>query len=155
MAEDFKVIETQEQLNEIIKERVSRAKKAVEEKYTDYDELKTKVNDYENQIGQLQTSLDEATVKINGHKEEVDKLNGRIKDYETQSVKLRIAREAGLPYELASKLAGTNEDELKADAELLMKYVSRSAPPLRQTETPVGNSKVSAYKELAQSLKEN
>ena len=58
---EFKIIETQEQLDAVIGERISRAeKKAAEkavEKFADYDDVKTKNAEYEKTITELREQL--------------------------------------------------------------------------------------------------
>ena len=54
------------------------------------------------------------------------------------SVKTRIAHEFGIPYELASRLSGEDEDAIRKDAETLSQLIGQQvrhkAPPLRSTE---------------------
>ena len=54
---------------------------------------------------------------------------------------MTVATAAGLPVELAARLQGNTEDELKADAEALKALIPQTAKPLpggtRQTTTPV------------------
>ena len=62
-----------------------------------------------------------------------------------------------MPFELADRLAGTNEDELKADAERLAGFLTPKEPmaPLKDTEEPgiAGeNSQRSYYRNLIQNL---
>lgn len=154
----FTVIETQEQLDAIIGERVARAEhKAAQEaakQYADYDELKKKLTDYETQIADYSkryTALQEAQ---KSHADEVAALNARIKDYETSSVKLRIAHEKGLPYEFASRLTGETEEDIARDAEQMAKFVAKPVAPMRTTVTPVGDSTEQAYRQLARSIDE-
>ena len=46
----FEAITTQEQLDAVIKDRLERERKTLTEKYSDYDDLKERVSDYEKQI---------------------------------------------------------------------------------------------------------
>ncbi len=55
---DFKVIETQEQLDEIIRDRIARAEAKAAEKYADYDALKTQSEDKDKQIAALSEKLE-------------------------------------------------------------------------------------------------
>lgn len=149
----FEPITSQEQLNKIIGDRIKQAKENAEKKYADYDDLKAKVSDYEKQIGDLSRSLDDASKQISGFEAERDELNSRISAYETSSVKMRIARETGIPYELADRLSGDSEEAIREDAKNFSQYVSRtnSAPPLKDTETTGGQSTV--YTQLLSGLK--
>ena len=82
----------------------------------------------------------------------METLRAKIKDYETASVKARIAHETGLPYELANRLTGDTEEAIRQDAETMAKFIAKPAAPMRSTEEPIGDSKEQAYKELAQKI---
>ena len=107
--EEFKPITTQAEFDAAIGERLKRERETLSKKYGDYDDLKTKVADYEKQIGQLTRAAEDAAKKYAGHDKELADLQAKVKGYETDSVKTRIAHEAGLPYELAGRLTGEDE----------------------------------------------
>lgn len=154
---DFKTIETQEQLDALIGDRIARAEKKAQEaaakEFADYADLKKKAEAYEAQLADYGKKLAEAEEKAKGHNAEVAELTAKIKDYETATVKARIAHEMGLPYELAPRLAGDNEEAIRADAETMAKFISKPAAPLRSYEEPIGDSIEAAYKKLAASMK--
>ena len=58
-------------------------------------------------------------------REEAAKKDAMIKSYETNSVKMRIAHENGIPFELASKLSGDDEESIKKDAETMAKFLKK------------------------------
>ena len=68
--------------------------------------------------------------------EEVAKLNSKIKGYETDSAKTRIARETGLSYEAIDYIQGSDEEAMKKSAEALKALIGsgKSAPPLGDPE---------------------
>lgn len=136
---EFNPITTQEQLDAVIGERIKREKETLAKKYGDYDSLKTKVADYEKQIGDMSKAAEEAGKKYAGYDKVVADLQKQIKGYESSSVKTRIAHETGLPYELAGRLSGDTEDDIRRDAESLLKVMGsqRQAPPLASTEMGV------------------
>lgn len=150
----FTVIETQEQLDAVIGDRIARAEKKAQEnaakEYADYAQLKEKVATYEAQLTDYGKKLTEAAETAKSHTAEVETLRAKIKDYETASVKARIAHEAGLPYELANRLTGDTEEAIRQDAEIMAKFITKPTAPMRSTEEPIGDSKEQAYKELAQ-----
>lgn len=150
---DFKIIETQEELDKIIGERIARAEKkateAVQSQYADYDDLKKQISAYEAQITDYGKQLTDAQEQL----KTVDELRAQIKTYETASVKTRIAHEVGLPFELANRLSGETEDEIRQDAETLTKFTAKSVAPLATTEKAIEGDKVTAaYKEALQKL---
>ena len=48
---------------------------------------------------------------------ERDTLQGKVKGFETDAMKRKIALEKGIPMDMASRLAGDDEKALKADAD--------------------------------------
>lgn len=125
---DFTPIETQEQLNAIIGERISRAEQKAEEKYADYDDLKK-------QNVEFQQQLQAQTEKIKGHKAEIDSLSAKVRAYESSSLKTRIALETGLPYKMAERLNGEDEKAIRQDAEMMVKLMgTNKVAPLGNPE---------------------
>ena len=139
----FKAIETQEDLDIIIGERLKREREAAEKKYAGFDEAKEKAEkydklvaqDFEGQIKKLNEELKTEKEKNAGHDQTVADLTARATKAEMSLLKAKIAHEAGLPYELANRLNGENEEELLADAKTLTGFMRPAgAPPLRTTE---------------------
>ena len=149
---DFKIIETQEELNRILAERLNRAKdkaKEVEENF------RKEIATLQDQISTKDAEISKLTETQNSHADEVAKLNSEIATYKLSSIKHQIAHQNGLPYELAERLTGTDEDSLRADAENLKKYIGpKTAPPLATPELPPEDSKNSDFRKLAQTLNE-
>lgn len=135
---EFTTIETQEQLDEVIKDRLARSEKKWQEKYAGYlspDEVKAKTEDLQKQIDELGNSLNSANKKAKADAEAIASLEAKTKSYETASVKSRIAHEVGIPFELANKLSGETEDDIRKDAEALKPFVTQKhVAPLRNPE---------------------
>ena len=145
-------ITTQEQLDAIITPRIKRERETVTKELNERIEAsEKKAKDYEKQIADLGKQLEAAGKKDAAIKD----LQTKVKGYETASVKTRIAHEAGLPFELAGRLSGEDEDSIRKDAESLVKLIGNNktiVPPLASTETPGGDGKAAALKALAKSL---
>lgn len=146
---EFKVIETQEELDKIIAERLKRERSKAE------DEFKEKLKAYETQIQELKS--ENAEVKANLEKAsekdtEIEKLQGQIKGYERSEMQRKIALENKIPYNLAGRIQGDTEEEMLEDAKNLSKYFEKQevVPPLKNPEINKGES--GAYKELLQGL---
>lgn len=157
---EFKPIESQEQLDEIIKERLGRAEKKWTEKYNGYlspEEVEEKTVDLTRQIEELGNSLTGANDKAKADAESIASLEAKVKGYETASVKSRIAHEVGIPYELANKLSGETEDDIRKDAEALKPFVTqKTVPPLRNPESQdasSGDATKDSMMKLVQNLK--
>ena len=133
MAEDFKPIMTQEDLNAVLSDHVKK-------NYGDYGDLKKKVSDYETQVGQL--------TKSNGE------LQATIKGHETKELRRRIAHEKGIPFEMADRLSGDTEADIRKDAEAMAKYVTRKHhAPGKDTEPEGVDEKKAALKKMLQEMR--
>lgn len=154
---DFTPIETQEQLDSIIGERLKRERETVSKKYEGYispDDYKNKTAEMEKQIGDLNNALNEANKKASNHEKEIAERDSKIKAYETASVKSRIAHETGLSYEAIDFLKGEDEDSIRKSAESLKSLVGvKKAPPLANPEGTDGDDKDAALRKTLRSLK--
>lgn len=114
----FEPITTQEQFDAAIKDRMERHSKKYEG-YTSPDALKTIKADYEKQIADLTNSNAEIAKKYEGYEKEKADYEAKIKSYETDSVKTRIAHEFGLSYDAKQFLKGEDEESIKESAKAL------------------------------------
>lgn len=123
---EFKVIESQEELDRIIGERLEREKaKATKNEET----FKTEIQSLKKTLTEKDQALADLTEKQNGHTDEVAKLNSEIAGYRLRTIKHEIAHQSGLPYELAERLTGDDEEALRADAETLKGLLGTSTKP--------------------------
>lgn len=149
-------ITTQEQFDEAIKARLAKQSKKFEG-YTSPEDLAGIKADYDKRLGELNEALKVANEKAGGYDKEIADRDAKIKGYEMGLLKQRVAREAGLPYELHTRLTGETEEELAKDAKALAALVkSNSTPaPLANPEPPInaGDSETAAYKKMLKSMK--
>lgn len=149
---EFKIIETQEQLDAIIKSRLDREKA----KYSDYDTLAEKIKKLETEnISLKQTIADKETSESTT----ASKIAGLEKDvitWKNKSLKQQIAMKNGLPFDLADRLQGDSEESLNEDAERLASLVNvkNYTQPLADKE-PNFESKGTdaAWRDVVKSLK--
>ena len=138
---EFKPIESQEQLDAVIGERIERAKrKAAEEVHADYDKVKAANASLEQQVADLTKQLKETDGALAGSKTTVEELTAKVKSYEVASVKTKIAHELGIPYQLADKLTGDDEEAIREDAKRMAEFVRKPAAPIGGAE-PVSDKK--------------
>ena len=147
---DFKVIETQDELDKIIKSRLAQKDREVAEQYKDYlspDDAKAMKAEYEKQIEEANKTVKEAQEKLKTFDNTVSELTKRAEVAETSLLKNKVANEYKLPLELAGRLIGTTEEELKKDAESLSGILKpggaggAGAPPLHiGNQTKGGNA---------------
>lgn len=154
---EFTVIETQEQLDSIIKDRLKREQESNQKKYEGYlspDEFKNKTADMEKQIGDLTANLNEANGKVANFEKQIAEKDTKIKAYETAAVKSRVAHETGLSYDAIKFLQGDDEDSIRESAESLKTLVGvRKAAPLADSEGISGEDKDAALRKTLRSLK--
>ena len=151
---EFKSIETQEELDRIIQDRLSRQKESIEKQYADYETLKAEKQELETKAASLQATIEETSTSAKAHEQTLADLNAKIAGYETANLRTRIALQNGLPFDLADRLVGTDEDSIKADAERLALFVKpkASAPPLKNTEPNLGEDKNLNWRQMASQL---
>lgn len=147
---EFKPITTQEEFDAAIKERLSREKA----KYSDYDQLKSRVTELETENVGLKSKIEANNQSKADADKQLEEMKNQISNYETASLRTRIALQHGLPYDLADRLQGTDEESFKADAERLAGYMKRAQPvaPVRETEPQVGDSKTMQMKSMLREL---
>lgn len=154
MSENFKPIETQEELNNLIASRLERAKESVkreyEEKYKDYDAYKSQIEALNNDKTTLENQLNE----LNGKLSTFDALDAKTKKLEAENLKIKIALSEGIPFEMAGRLAGETEEEIKRDAKAMANFISVSKPmPIKSTEQKQREVGEEAYRKLAEGLR--
>lgn len=115
----------------------------------DYDDIKEENKTLKDTVTTLENSLKE----FEGYEDKLAEKDNLIKEYELENLKYRIANENGIPLELASKLSGETEEDLKKDAETLSSFITKKQTlPLRTTEPQV-DDEMAAYKEMLDNLK--
>ena len=136
--DEFEVIDTAEKFEEAVKERIAEETSAVEQKYSGY------------------MSKEDVEQKYAGYisPEESAKKDAEIKGLKMKEMKVNIAINAGIPYELAEKLSGETKEDIKKDAETLAKYLKSGKPaPLSDPEPPAEDSSRSAVRKMLNGLK--
>ena len=147
---DFKIIETQEELDAIVKARLSRER----EKYADYDDLKKQLADFEAKETTYQDTINDLKTRETDLTSQIESLNGDLTKTRLQTAKQRIATEYGLPLDLADRLQGDDEDGFKADAERLASHFipKQPTPPMKSNEPVISDSKDLTMKKFVQQL---
>lgn len=144
MSESFKTIETQEQFDAMVKDRLERARESVRKEYQDYESLKEKVNGFQKEKESYETKIASLT-KSN------EEITGKYKALETDSLKVKIALENGIPFEMANRLSGTDVDSITKDAKLLSGFVSKTHQQPRRN--PEAGSSDNAYSSMLKKIK--
>ncbi|MEZ7748791.1 hypothetical protein O3777_03510 [Gemella sanguinis] len=149
---EFKVIETQEQLDAIIKSRLDREKA----KYSDYDTLAEKIKNLETENTNLKQTITEKETSESMNLTRITDLEKDVTSWKQKSLKQQIAMKNGLPFDLADRLQGDTEESLNEDAERLASLVSvkNYTQPLADKEPAFKEKGVdSAWRDVVKNLR--
>ena len=149
---EFKVIETQEQLNAIIKARLDREK----EKYAEYDQLAEKIKKLETENTSLKQTITDKETSESTTASRIADLEKDVTTWKQKSLKQQIAMKNGLPFDLADRLQGDSEESLNEDAERLASLVNvkNYTQPLADKEPNLETNSVdAAWRDVVKNLK--
>ena len=138
---DFRPINTQEEFDAAIGARLKRERDTISAQYADYNDLKGRVDTLQTQVNTL-----------TGEKEALEQ---KVAGYETNSVKMRIAQELGIPGAMAERLTGDSEEAIRKDAEAMAAiFKSVQGPaPLYTKDQPVAKESDAAMVDMLHSLR--
>ena len=120
----------------------------------DFEALKSEKETLAQQLAELNTSVTSLTDAKTAIEQEKEALAQEINTFKQKDLKTRIAHEYKIPFELAGRLTGETEEELKTDAQTLSQLiVQKPNIPLASTEPPVVDEKEQAYTNIIQKLK--
>ena len=152
---EFQPIETQEELDRVLASRLQRERDTVAKSFqAQIDERDQKITGFESTIKDLNKQVE----TLNGQAGRITELEAKVREYETNSVKMRIARETGLPADLADRITGNDEDAMRADAEglaKLLKSQSAPAPMYKPTGEGANDGKDAALRGLLKQVRES
>ena len=154
---DFKVIETQEQLDSIIKDRLARAEKNAAKQYEGYtspDDLKSLKEAHKKELEDLTAKYSAELDKFKDVEEQLKEKDDKIHAYEISSVKNNVARELDLPYEAIEFLQGDDEKSIKESAERLKTMTGNKTvvAPVKDREDSQEDTITRAYKDVLSKL---
>ena len=152
---EFVPIETQEQFDAMVKDRVERAKKSAAKEFEtqlkDLEQLKESVTAKETEIDTLKAKITdlEAEKKTNG--ESYQSMQKELSQVKLSALKQRIAIDAGIPLEMADRLNGEDEESIKKDAEKVKGFwgAKHVAPSFKTEEVPTDPTEA-GFREMAQ-----
>jgi len=142
---EFKPIETQEALDEIVNARIEENTRAVTESVT-----ATVSKKYEGYI-----SPEDLAEKTGELESTISDLTAKNKAYENNAIKLKAAHEFGIPFELSGRINGDDEKAIREDAEKLSKFLTPkpTAPNFDPEKPPAKNSTDAALRKTIEKLK--
>lgn len=146
----FKPIETQEELNNIIKDRLKRERESTEKRFEGY----ISPEEHAKALAESNKAFDDYKKAHEGDEVLIKDLTAKNKSYETASLKSRIAHEVGLSYEWIGRISGEDEKSIRADAESLKKLVGTGQTVVLPTKNPEANENTADnnYKQILNSI---
>lgn len=132
MAEEFNPINTQEEFDNAVRER-----------YGD--------------ISDLQGQITKLTGERDAHANTIADLQKTVKGYQTAELKQRIAKEKGIPLDMAHRLTGDDEKALRADADTMAGHLRsyKGAAPMADPETAPEKGSKAATRRMLNNLFKN
>ena len=156
---EFTPIETQEQFDSMVKDRVERAKSAgakearkeFETQLADLEQTKEQLTSKDSEIEALKAKITDFEGEKKASEESYQSMQKELSELKLKALKTRVAMDAGLPADLADRLTGEDEETLKADAEKLASFVGskRVAPSFNHEDAPTDPAEA-GFREMAQ-----
>ena len=115
----FTPIETQDDFDKAVAERLKRKDAAVRAEYADYDANKAKAD-------KLDALTKGGKLDVEAELKRLGELDEAAEKGKATELREKVAKEAGVPAEL---IFGGNEEELKASAEALAKFAKPNPAP--------------------------
>ena len=158
---EFVPIETQEQFDAMVKDRVERAKSAgakdarkeFETQLKDLEQLKESVTAKETEIGTLKAKITDLEAEKKTSGESYQSMQKELSQVKLSALKQRIAIDAGIPLEMADRLNGEDEESIKEDAEKVKGFwgAKHVAPSFNNESAPTDPTE-EGYRAMARFL---
>ena len=150
MAKEFQAITSQEQLDNVIGERLRRQKEQFEEKIKEYEALKEENSKLQTELEQKNQFIEENKKETSMRTEDYENLEKELSSLKLQQLKQKIAINNGIPLDLANRLSGKDEETLLEDAKTLSQFINSNPTPqpLKSVEDTNVNDEDMAYRQL-------
>ena len=144
-----KAITTQEELDALIGERLTRDRESRAKKYEGWmspQDVEKAVSEHRSKAEALSKQLEESAKKSEEAAKQIAQLQAANHRYETDSVKRKVAQEIGLDLSFVDRLNGETEDDIRKDAENLKGIIgnTQKVPPLLNYDSMQGTSSSTA-----------
>ena len=148
---EFKVIETQEQLDSIIKGRLERERASFNEKLNGLEEENKSLKD---QISNLTDASNQKEAKIEELNSQISDKDNKLEDFRVNQMRNDVAYEYGLPRDFSKRLQGSTYEEIEADAKEMAKTFDnlRPDPPIKNNEPNVYKGLDASYASMAENV---
>lgn len=126
----FEPIESQEQLDAVLKTRLAREREKIKAEYADYDELAEKAKAYDEAQEAQKSEVQKAQEKIAQLEGDIKKRDEADKQREMRA---KVAKETGIPESL---IQGTDEESMKAYAAQVVEFAKVQTPAAPKDDKP-------------------
>lgn len=119
------------------------------------EEFDARVTEVYGNVKDLQGQITTLTGERDTHANTIAELQKQVKGYETAALKQRIAKEKGIPYEMADRLTGETEKDLRADADTMagMLRAYKGTAPLADPGQPTESNNRTRIKTMLGRMK--
>ncbi len=119
------------------------------------EEFDARVTEVYGDVKGLQGQVETHSATIAQRDQTITQLQSEINGYKTTALKQRIAQEKGIPAEMAARLSGETEKDIRADADAMatMLRTYKGAPPMHDPEPKPDNSDRAGLRSLLGNLK--
>ena len=153
---DFTPIETQEQFDSMVKERVERAKKSAvkefETQLKDLEQTKEQLATKDSEIEALKAKINAFEGEKKTSEESYHAMEKELSELKLKALKTQIAMDNNIPLGMADRIKGEDEEAMRADAEKLAPFVSKSVAPSYKPEEAPKDPTEEGYREMARYL---
>ena len=152
---EFTPIESQEQFDAMVKERLDRKEKSVRKEFEtqlkDLEAFKSQVTEKETEITALRQKIADMDGENKTKEESYQSMQKELSKVKLDALKQRIAREVGVPYEMADRLNGEDEESIRSDAEAVKGLMgSHKVAPSFNNEAASTDPTDAGYRAMAQ-----
>lgn len=148
---EFKVIESQEQLDSIIKGRLDRNDEKHE---SEKKELRSEIQSLKEQVSNLTDASDQKEAKIEELNSQLSDRDNELEDFRVKEMRNDLAYEYGIPRNFSDRLKGSTREEIEADAKDMAETFRnmRPDPPTKDNEPIVYQGLDASYANMADNL---
>lgn len=132
---------TQEELDRIINERLERERK----KYADYNDLKKAAEELQKIKESQMTEQEKLQAKLAEYERTMADKELELASLKAEQIKTKVLTEMGLPLSWSSRIFGTTEEEIKADAEELKKLLGVQGKPIGGGTNPANGGGTTTF----------
>lgn len=148
---------TQEEVNNLVGQARMEGKEIGRKEFQDFispDDFAKKTEDLNKKLGDLNAQLKTLADEKADLETQLSEKDDTIANYEKDSVKIRVARELGLPNGTEKFLQGDDEKAIKESAEKLKSLVgTQPVPGYNPEQPPAEDGVTAAFRELNPNIK--